>query len=64
MSGMSMLQEVGVRREVAEFPEEVPKSLRKALEGIAVKTLEVRRVTEKDPLLIVNGKVVGGWLDL
>jgi len=61
---MSMLQEVEVKKNEVKFPEELPKSLRKALEGVDIRTLEVRRVTEKDPLLIVNGKVVGGWLDL
>ncbi|MEM0461872.1 MAG: hypothetical protein QW318_06720 [Candidatus Caldarchaeum sp.] len=56
------MSQVVVKQE-KKLPEEVPKALQEALEPVHIESYEIRRVG-LDPLLIVNGKVVGGWLDL
>jgi hypothetical protein len=49
--------------EEVRLPEEVPKALREALKGVRIETYEIVRPTPSDPVLKVNGRVVGGWLD-
>lgn len=56
------MSQVVVKQE-KRLPDEVPVALRKALEGVRIETYEIIRAGT-DPTLIVNGKVVGGWLDL
>jgi hypothetical protein len=52
-----------VVRQEEKMPNEVPKALREALEGVEIKSFDIRR-EGTDPVLVINGKVVGGWLDL
>jgi hypothetical protein len=52
-----------VENEEIRLPEEVPKALREALKGVKIETYEIVRPTPRDPILKVNGRVVGGWLD-
>jgi hypothetical protein len=52
------------KEEAVMLPEEVPKTLRDALENVKIETYEIIRPTPSDPILKVNGRVVGGWLDL
>ena len=56
------MSQVVVKQE-KRLADEVPVALRKALEGVRIETYEIIRAGA-DPTLIVNGKVVGGWLDL
>jgi hypothetical protein len=53
-----------VEKEEVRLPEEVPKALREALKGVRIETYEIVRPTPRDPILKVNDRVVGGWLDL
>jgi hypothetical protein len=52
------------KEETVVLPEEVPKTLRDALKNVKIETYEIIRPTPSDPILKVNGKIVGGWLDI
>jgi hypothetical protein len=52
------------KEETVVLPEEVPKTLRDALKNVKIETYEIIRPTPSDPILKVNGRVVGGWLDI
>jgi hypothetical protein len=52
------------KEEAVALPEEVPKTLRDALKNVKIETYEIIRPTPSDPILKVNGRVVGGWLEI
>jgi hypothetical protein len=38
--------------------------LREALRGVRIESFSIERSAPRDPVLRVNGRLVGGWLDL
>jgi hypothetical protein len=52
------------KREETILPEEVPRLLREALRGVRIESFSIERTAPSDPVLRVNGRLVGGWLDL
>jgi hypothetical protein len=52
------------KEEAVMLPDEVPKTLRDALKNVKIETYEIIRPTPSDPILKVNGRIVGGWLDI